>query len=679
MTHESYFAYLQSIRGRPDAIDKEKGRLDSLVGRISQTIKGKVTEKTAASLVWHLAMKEIERVAPLVGVPISDFAGHARHLRALAAAVPFTAPDAKDDPKTDELLEMCSDLWSAMFHREMIDDLRSNDVDEGIRQQTHIAAAMSLLEAVQGELVYVEQAEVRVLKQFRPFSESIVRPQLGLSVEEVVEAFRAIRQLVADRFNGGMSKREALVEKWHEYRRRARQGASDEALDRFVREDPEFERMGKAYCESIQIVSELLVFTPENIEPVIGARAHAFFDAFAFVPGEINGSYLTPFDADLVRARPFARCEGNRFLLFDLFYGSLAPLYRLPECFSSDVQKAKLTQQRDKSLEADSDGLLSAVVCPSVKAQSYYLPVGKDGSFAERDLLLYREGSLFLVESKAKAIRSVSEHRGNLKKIASDVKASIQSGYDQACTVESHIASNMEVKLYDSDKSDRAHFQLFPCHEIRETFVIVILDSYYGLIATDLAPWLNVNPRVGYPWVVDRDTLESVLLKLDTHERLSSFLRWRRQLHGRVFNEDEAVFAGFFLRHGPFAFPIEGHGTFLDPSYSDVFEAEWFRRKGLSVDWTEEMGSPVLASMRQEGNKLIHEIDGRIHDVIDLNSGHSTREIIEGKRRRFRTKSTNRVPQTAAKESKTKVGRNDPCVCGSGMKFKKCCLRRFSR
>jgi SWIM/SEC-C metal-binding protein len=28
-------------------------------------------------------------------------------------------------------------------------------------------------------------------------------------------------------------------------------------------------------------------------------------------------------------------------------------------------------------------------------------------------------------------------------------------------------------------------------------------------------------------------------------------------------------------------------------------------------------------------------------------------------------------------EAKPKVGRNDPCPCGSGLKFKKCCLKKY--
>jgi len=30
------------------------------------------------------------------------------------------------------------------------------------------------------------------------------------------------------------------------------------------------------------------------------------------------------------------------------------------------------------------------------------------------------------------------------------------------------------------------------------------------------------------------------------------------------------------------------------------------------------------------------------------------------------------------KEKKKKIGRNDPCPCGSGKKYKKCCLRKDS-
>ena len=35
------------------------------------------------------------------------------------------------------------------------------------------------------------------------------------------------------------------------------------------------------------------------------------------------------------------------------------------------------------------------------------------------------------------------------------------------------------------------------------------------------------------------------------------------------------------------------------------------------------------------------------------------------------------APVFTYKRSGPKVGRNDPCTCGSGKKHKKCCLRRY--
>lgn len=34
------------------------------------------------------------------------------------------------------------------------------------------------------------------------------------------------------------------------------------------------------------------------------------------------------------------------------------------------------------------------------------------------------------------------------------------------------------------------------------------------------------------------------------------------------------------------------------------------------------------------------------------------------------------VPPTPAQKARASVGRNDPCPCGSGTKFKRCCLLR---
>ena len=158
----SYFAHLEALIGDDVAIEREKAKLDSEIIEMSGSIKAAISGKSVTGLIWYLAVKELERVRPLVGIPISDFAGHARFLRALAAAVPFDTPELGDDPGTDSLLETCGQLWLTLFFREMMDDLKHVDGAAFDADKRRIAAFMSLLHAVQGERAYIEQAEAHI-------------------------------------------------------------------------------------------------------------------------------------------------------------------------------------------------------------------------------------------------------------------------------------------------------------------------------------------------------------------------------------------------------------------------------------------------------------------------------------------------------------------------------------
>ena len=53
--------------------------------------------------------------------------------------------------------------------------------------------------------------------------------------------------------------------------------------------------------------------------------------------------------------------------------------------------------------------------------------------------------------------------------------------------------------------------------------------------------------------------------------------------------------------------------------------------------------------------------------------GHTPTEIVTGK---LDPEGGEIISFEAARRKKAKVGRNDPCPCGSGKKYKNCCMRK---
>jgi hypothetical protein len=471
----SYFAHLETLIGDDAAIEREKARLDTATREMSASIRVAISEQTVPGLIWHLASKELERIRPLIGIAVSDFAGQARFLRALAAAIPFDTAQIGDDPGTDKLLESCGHLWQALFFREMMDDLKRADPAAIYAEKRRIAALMSLLDAIQLEDMYIDQAEARIRALYGPFSRDIIEPEIGLSVEEVVGGFSFLRDEIARRINHAEDLMLPLFREWQAFRQLSEKAARN-YMRLLKRDDPEREKVANSFREGIDLYNRFLIVSPDDLQAPLGNQAAAFLAAFSFVPGTVNVSLTTPFDTDAVRARPFAQLSGSQFLLFDPLYASFAPLYRLEECFGDDKRRQRLHRRRDKTLEDDAERILAPVVGPALQLRSYYLPVARTGELAERDLLFFRDGILLLVESKAKPLRSVSGHRGNVRKIECDIKESIQAGYEQASSVWRHIAAAQgEVVFFDSDKTERKELAKLNANDVRAVYVVVVV------------------------------------------------------------------------------------------------------------------------------------------------------------------------------------------------------------
>ena len=132
---------------------------------------------------------------------------------------------------------------------------------------------------------------------------------------------------------------------------------------------------------------------------------------------------------------------------------------------------------------------------------------------------------------------------------------------------------------------------------------------------------------------------------------LLKFLRQRSKLHGRSSSDDELNIGGYFIECGALPALSNDPKTLLlfTPENSSVFDEIFF----------EEQGTPLKRNREQELQKYLCGLRDSTEQITDY----------------LGMTSPNPNPNTLAvpRPPRYKVGRNAPCPCGSGRKYKKCC------
>jgi uncharacterized protein YecA (UPF0149 family) len=97
----------------------------------------------------------------------------------------------------------------------------------------------------------------------------------------------------------------------------------------------------------------------------------------------------------------------------------------------------------------------------------------------------------------------------------------------------------------------------------------------------------------------------------------------------------------------------------------DVWEAE------AKVDAEVEKGR------KQEFQKMIYEAGGDLKLVVEkMKATNASRQIGSLPHLHLPPRSPIVHRRRIESSERTRVGRNDPCPCGSGRKFKTCCMRK---
>ena len=91
------------------------------------------------------------------------------------------------------------------------------------------------------------------------------------------------------------------------------------------------------------------------------------------------------------------------------------------------------------------------------------------------------------------------------------------------------------------------------------------------------------------------------------------------------------------------------------------------KRPAVARVQTMERAGEIMTLCERHGWKVVIGIEpDKPEDISDVKRLLNPNQVMRDKPR-------------AAVTDKPKVGRNDPCPCGSGLKYKQCCLRKRSR
>jgi hypothetical protein len=511
----------------------------------------------------------------------------------------------------------------------------SNLTDEW-RHQREVSMSAFLHYFNSGLVASIEQLTERIEAYVGPF-DSDLRQLIGLSSKQATEIARYLTTRLQDDLDGvsemvrsGESERQAMIDHIENYD----PGSEDIPIAEWSKP---WEEKAQWIFSSVE---RLGIVRFRELERKFPTVARAYWEQFTIGRGDGPGIQY-PTEGSVIDTRPLIRLDDNTAFCHAANGLFSSILLAAEDALARGELKARFLRARDKALEREVAKHARALLGQgaTIWEHVYETP---DGHF-EHDVVAV-DGNLCLIfEAKASArnepLRDPAKAYVRLRD-AFRSGTGIQKAYEQGSRIVKRLKAGEFVTLYDS--KGREVGQLRPDISDFAACVCVTRDDF-GPLATNLALLLDKHQGDDYPWAVssiDLSTLAEAWGYFNWGSReLRNYLKQRLHLHGRVYSAYELDYAGAFIVHGRMPNPPrEGMIMQLEVGYSDVFDdiyrAIYYGAPAVRI----APKRPVLTDLR-----------------LSLRVGRPV------------------FVQTQSRLAK--VGRNEPCPCGSGRKYKRCCER----
>jgi hypothetical protein len=500
----------------------------------------------------------------------------------------------------------------------------------------------------QGSMTSVEQTAARIEATLTHFDEDLAE-KTGISATDAI----AITKWVSEQVQGRLNRLTALRKYMKsQYDKAMKYGWDPATARKNAQSTPEYHEHQKTLEDQRSPLSVFLTDLQAAFGPAKGTAYWALFTSsrqsttnFTY-PTELNPAAESPLIE--YRSGEAVMVVGN--VLYE------AVLAKLSEVSTDDQGlRERYLKRRDSALERRVSELLVRLF---PNAEHYPACFEQPDSQFEHDHVVIWHRSLFVFESKAspppEPFRDPNKAYDRIRR-AFRSETGIQEAFNQSDRVRRAFLRRDPIRLYD----ERGKLlREVVSSDLDAVFCVCVTANSHGPVAVDLSMLLEKDDADQFPWAVNINDLESAVGAFERKgwgpEKFRAFLEQRRRLQGKAFTSDELEIVGAFVLYGtldPWISRPE-EKIFFQNGFSRVFDAIYEEQHGGPAPELEANGPP------------------RFDDPRSLMANAA-----EDRPSKDNVASTDGIKLFRKDGTRRRIGRNDPCPCGSGRKFKRCCYR----
>ncbi len=399
-------------------------------------------------------------------------------------------------------------------------------------------------------------------------------------------------------------------------------------------------------------------------------------------------------DFNVTNATPLIRYNDDSFILFQQF-SLVVAIYESPIYWMRKDRQYKdiAAQNRGRFTEEFCRERLESVFGKENVYSNVNIFGARGREPGEIDVLVLFGDRAIVLQAKSKQL-TLEARKGNDGQIKEDFKKSVQNSYNQGYR-DAKFLIDEGYRFKDSESNE-----ILISHEIKEIYILCVVSDHYPALSFQARAFLQSERTdvIHPPFVMDVFTLDAMTEMLQSPLWLLSYINRRVNYSDQLLAPNELVILSYHIKNNLWRKDEHHLEYFHDDISADLEAAMTVRRENFPGDRTPpgflarfettdlgriikmldenptpatlDLGFTLLSQDEADAVNMVKNIE----NFFNLSKKKGASVHIDTQAQSF-LKSYRRGDAIVSR-ARNKTGRNAPCPCGSGRKYKKCCLSR---